>query len=245
MGCTPQTTTSTNSAVFPCITLVNGSCVTCYFGYTLIGGVCSYNPCNSDEFFTAPNCTKASISCLTFDRFTGACLTCANSNYTLTNGTCIVNACPAGSTNRNNTCISNFCNGFVLISGVCTSCISTAFELRNGLCSPLQCPFANTYYSSRFNFCLNYPTNCNAVDLISERCTSCLSPFTLNATTNLCELICALPLVKRPSNNQCVNLPENCNRINSFLQCIECKTNFAIDGGFCKPLSGIVIINNP
>lgn len=47
-GCTPQGTNTGNGAVFPCITVTNSTCTKCYFGYTLVGTSCVYNPCNDD-----------------------------------------------------------------------------------------------------------------------------------------------------------------------------------------------------
>lgn len=47
-GCNPQGTNKGNGAVFPCISVNNGTCATCYHGYALVGTSCVYNPCNND-----------------------------------------------------------------------------------------------------------------------------------------------------------------------------------------------------
>jgi len=188
-GCTPQGINAAqgNGATFPCIVMTNNTCTTCYFGYTLVNTTCTYNPCNSDEYFFNQTCIKASIFCLTFDRFTGACLTCVTSNYNLSSsGACVLNVCGAGSTNRLNTCVNNYCNGFVDITGACTSCINNAFEFNAGVCSPVRCLASNLYFSFAVQACIPYPTYCTSINFITERCLTCISPFTLNAGTSRC-----------------------------------------------------------
>jgi hypothetical protein len=145
---------------FPCITLTNGVCTNCYFGYALVNITCIFNPCNNGEYYLNLTCLKADPSCLDFDRFSGVCRTCINSNYALLNGACIVNACPDGQTNRNNTCVSNYCNSFSSISGVCLSCINNAFELNNGSCVPFKCFAPNLYFSFSVQSCISLPVYC-------------------------------------------------------------------------------------
>lgn len=240
-ACIPRVTTAANAA-FPCINVTNSTCVECYSGYVLVGSSCVYNPCSSNQYYLNLTCVNASFTCLTFDRFTGLCLTCANGNYTNTNGACNVNACPAGHTNRNNTCVNNYCNAFVPITGVCNSCISSAFELIDGSCAPTRCLTANLYFSNQYQGCIPYPAFCSSIDFVTEKCKACLSPYTLNAATLVCELICVAPQVKW--SNQCVNLPENCLAIDINRHCSTCKANFTRIAGRCEP-TGVIIINNP
>ena len=240
-ACIPRVTTAATAA-FPCINVTNSTCVECYSGYVLVGTSCVYNPCSSNQYYLNLTCVNASFTCLTFDRFTGLCLTCANGNYTNTNGACNVNACPAGHTNRNNTCVNNYCNAFVPITGVCNSCISSAFELIDGTCAPTRCLTANLYFSNQYQGCIPYPAFCSSIDFITEKCKACLSPYTLNAATSVCELICVAPQVKW--SNQCVNLPENCLAIDINRHCSTCKPNFTRIAGRCEP-TGVIIINNP
>jgi len=206
-GCTPQGTSATNQngVNFPCLSSANATCSKCFAGYALVGTECKYNPCADTEFYLNFTCVKADVSCLTFDKFSGACLSCQNSNYTLVNGTCKVNACPSGQTARNNTCVNNFCKDFVLITGVCTNCLNNAFELINGACAPVSCLASNLYFSFLAQSCISYPYECTSINFITEKCLACRAPFTLNASTNKCELICVAPQVKWME--QCVNMP--------------------------------------
>jgi len=243
-GCVPQGLRSTNlnGINFPCIETTNSTCSKCYSGYVLVGTECKYNPCKVTEFYLNFQCVTADVSCLTFDRFNGACLSCQNANYTLFNGTCKVNTCPSGQTLRNNTCVSVYCKDFTLISGECSSCINNAFELKNGSCFPVSCLVSNQFFSFSAQSCVSYPFECTSIDFITEKCLACRSPFTLNASTNKCELKCVDPQVKWM--NQCVNLPENCARININRHCAECKSGFKLVAGKCEPV-GVIIIDNP
>ena len=58
-----------------------------------------------------------SSTCLTFNIYTGACLSCINSNYTLTNGACLLSICPVGYTRVGDTCKYDFCKDVVPITG--------------------------------------------------------------------------------------------------------------------------------
>jgi hypothetical protein len=87
-----SSTNNTQQPGFPCLTFQNTSltCIECFYGYKLVNGSCVYNDSCPDRFyFHFGVCYPVSNSCLTYDPYTGACLTCVNNGSSIINGQCI------------------------------------------------------------------------------------------------------------------------------------------------------------
>lgn len=136
---------STNGA--PCIGYnpITKMCALCLPGYTLVNGACFTNTdCPDRQYYRYGACYPVSAGCGNYDRFTGDCLTCANSNYTLVNGTCVSNVvvCGPRQWKSNNICldVAENCTTFDQDTGKCLNCTPPLQVNDNGICyRPIVC----------------------------------------------------------------------------------------------------------
>ena len=133
-GCIPPTNISSG---FPCLEFDNIRfvCLACAYNYTLTNGSCMIlTTCLDRYYYNFGNCYLVNSNCLTYDKFTGFCLTCIYSNMTLNNGKCIPMEITSGFRQYkfNNTClnVSSFCDLYNLGNGSCITCIS-GYTLKN------------------------------------------------------------------------------------------------------------------
>ena len=139
-------------------------CLTCAGTYSLVNGSCVFSTLCPDRFYYHfGSCLEVDSKCLTYDKFTGWCLTCIHSNMTLHNGKCIpleVN-CGFRQYKSNGICIdvSPLCNHYDPLNGSCITCIQN-YTPQNGKCvqKELNC----TEFQYVFNLtCRDIPSNCS------------------------------------------------------------------------------------
>ena len=162
------------------------------------------------------------LPCVFYNTTIGACQACYT-GYTLINGKCLENPCPAGQYKKYGQCIANplKCDTYNDFSK-CTKC-SAGYTLNaNGVCdrAPLNCT-GRTFFNNATWTCDNVDAKCGEWNLSTGTCTSCLS------------------LVEKAVNGKCIPLEDACpanQYINDKLECVDsdplCST-FVKIGGKC------------
>jgi len=224
-GCSANSP-STSTSGFPCIDYDNDAliCRTCFQGYTMVQGSCFVNNnCGERQYFSMGTCYNVNPACDRFENFSGNCLSCLNSTLILSNGQCVPNTCPSGTTLRNGICVSSTCGTFSATTGECFTCVTSAYFLTAGQCLPINCG-TGLYYSVNASRCINVPANCLDFSITFENCSSCAQGSFLSQGT-------------------CMQLPNmnNCQIYNfSSSSCAQCNNGFYVLGGACvsNPICG-------
>lgn len=144
------------------------------------------------------------LPCVLYNSTIGACLACYT-GYTLVNGACVENSCPAGYYKKYGQCIANpvGCETFNSFTK-CTKC-ATGYYLDNGVCalSPLTCT-GRTFFNSATWTCDNVDSKCKEWDATTGLCTSCISTSE-KAVSGKC-----LPFDQACTSTQFVNANLDC-----------------------------------
>lgn len=211
--------------------LVNSQCIPssifCQSGYALVNGIC------------------VSVTCGQPDPTTGNCLTCINAAYYLSNGQCLPINCGSGyyySVIKSGcTAIPRGCLNFTILNESCQIC-TTGYTLTLGVCnvnSNNQNCLIYNYVTNTCSICLAGYYNSGGSCLANPSCPTGQTPVNgvcasnANCTSNQVYM-----------NNMCINLPPNCNSINTYQICTQCANNYVIVAGVCQACVG-GSLNNP
>ena len=188
--------TTTSQPGFPCTSFdsVTLQCITCFDGFVLINGTCTYNDtCPDRQYFHFGKCLNVSDNCDTYENFTGFCLTCRLNDSSIVSGACIPN--PVICANRqvviNRTCVnvSDLCKTFDSSTGLCTECIPDYEVNQDGSCSliPVVC-LENQYQLGRT--CVNIPAECVQFDKTRIFCDKCKRGYWPSSLGVCLEVVC-------------------------------------------------------
>lgn len=192
------------------------NCNTCAAGYVRSGSICQKG-CQTAQFFdtnqqicvdcpsncascSAHNyctscvntaitprggvCSNCPYPCNTCDG-TGACTSCLSGFYFF-QGKCQT-ACPSGATPLNSICV---CASGIVSNGNCVASCQSGFTAISGKCVPCN-------------------PNCAQCSGSTSTCTSCLSGFTIDATTQRCVSNTQCPYGQESANGICTKICDN------------------------------------
>lgn len=192
------------------------NCITCAAGFVRSGSICQRG-CQNAQFFdtnqqicvncpsgcatcSAANfctscvnaaiiprggvCSNCPYPCNTCDG-TGACTTCLSGFYFF-QGRC-QDSCPTGANPRNGVCV---CTSGIVSNGNCVASCQSGFTAINGRC--VACS-----------------SNCAQCSGSTTACTSCLSGFQIDASTQRCVSVTQCPYGQDFQNGVCSNICDN------------------------------------
>jgi len=192
------------------------NCITCAAGFVRSGSICQRG-CQNAQFFdtnqqvcvncpsgcaacSAANfctscvnaaiiprggvCSNCPYPCNTCDG-TGACTTCLSGFYFFQSR--CQDACPTGATPRNGVCV---CSSGIVSDGNCVASCQSGFTAINGRC--VACS-----------------SNCAQCSGSTTACTSCLSGFQIDASTQRCVSVTQCPYGQDFQNGVCSNICDN------------------------------------
>ena len=220
--------------------LTDGTCLSCYGGYSISAGKCSGASqdancqkfasgsttcvqCSSNFYLnTDGRCKQISPLCKTASQSTGACLSCY-AGYVLQGTNCVVGGAATLDANcatfNNNICINCSSNYYLNTQGVCITFnpLCKTSNTSNGAC--LSC-FKG--YGIQSGTCVivsgqtsNSDVNCKATDA-NGACTACYSFYYLSVQGN------------------CIRLDTNCKTYTFIMsQCASCYDGYSLSSGQC------------
>jgi hypothetical protein len=233
---------------FPCLEYDNAKqvCLTCAFTYTLTNGSCVFTiQCPDRFYFNFGSCYPVDSNCLTYDIYTGFCLTCIHSNMTLNNGKCLPLeiSCGFRQYKSNGTClnVSSFCDTFNPLNGSCITCISN-YTLKNDTCIPKD-PICGEFQYVFNLTCRDIPLKCQVFNKELGLCERCEPGFYLRFNTcspNYCPKLTYLDL----TSFICKDVSPLCDKYDEITgDCLTCKfSGYSVREGQClmftSPLAG-------
>lgn len=226
-----------------------GNCLSCYAGYDLANGTCTYSSSNVAK--------PADGGCRNWDWANSKCTQCSTNWIFNSNGLCVTVSDQCRSSNDQGKCTGCF-KGYDLVNGSCNfSPSNTAtpsdigckvWNWDNNTC--LQCSLR--WYFGSSGFCAAVSDSCKTFDQNSGVCLSCFSGYILVNSTcaaspsnsaapsdlgcavwngTVC-LSCSYRWIF--SNGTCVALSDQCKTFNSFA-CASCYQGYVLANGTCIP----------
>jgi hypothetical protein len=160
-------------------------------------------------------CNPVNVQCQNYNLSSGACLSCAQTSFTLVNGTCIngTNLCTATQYISNGICINidPLCQTFEKVGGKCLSCVF-GYKFANSTstsCVIITC--SNRYVPDQYgnciqvsDLCLNYTRN--------GSCLACIPSHYLEPTGECLQIVAPYPCGPRQylGFGGCANVSANC-----------------------------------
>ena len=195
-----------------------GSCVSCYVGYSLVGGKCVLGS------LQAPS----DSGCGTWDWKNQKCLQCSNNWVFNTNGVCVPVSDQCNTFDRSGKCVSCY-KGYSLSNGKCVlipvQSVSDVgcglWDWNNQKC--LQC--SNNWVFNANGICVPVSDQCNTFDP-KGKCVSCYTGYTL------VDGVCVLGNIQSPSDLGCGTWDWKNQK------CLQCSNNWVFNtNGVCVPVS--------
>lgn len=227
---------------------LTGVCLSCYAGYDLANGSCTYSPsntanptdsgcqtwengvckaCSTNWVFNAKGvCTPVSDLCKTFDS-TGNCLTCYI-GYDLSNGSCIF------SPSNNAKPTDGGCANWDWKNAVCIACSTNWVFNANGICVTVNDQCRTSDKTGACTGCYKGYDLQNGTCVFSTSNTAHVSDAgckTWDWTNNTC-LTCSQRWVLL--NGKCVEVSTQCQDYNSSTgACVSCYLGYDLVNGSC------------
>ena len=181
--------------------------------------------------------------CGDYDKLTGECITCSQVGYLPTINGCKRVTSPLASCQGLQALGYGECKGaevnckdYNLKTLECDKCLDGFEKYFNGKCE--KKPSCGYRQWSTNGLCINYPTDCMAVDGLGW-CTNCDPGFDRVQGQCVKTITCGSGFYKN-DNNECVQVDPTCGRFNpSSGKCVTCKNGNHPNYGVCCPTGEI------
>ena len=206
---------------------IDGSCFTCYAGYSLNGGVCTKSPI----------LPPTDVGCKTWNAAQDICLACSNRFY-FNGNMCMPVSDQCRDWNTAGQCTACY-NGYDLINGVCQFSSTNdmkptdpgcgTWDWKNQKC--LAC--SDNWVFNNMGVCVPVSDQCKTFNP-SGACVSCYDGYRLNNG------VCELAPIEKPSDEGCGTWDWKNRR------CLACSDNWVFNNmGVCVPVSDQCKTFNP
>ena len=202
--------------------VASGKCLTCYHGYDLVEGSCTYSESN--------NAKPTDGGCKTWDWANTKCTECSANWVADSNGLCVPVSDLCRTNDASGKCTSCY-KGYDLSEGACSFSSSNNSPLTDAGCkiwdwTTNSCKKCSDFWYSSEGLCLPVSDNCKTFDETNGQCLSCYAGYDLNSGS----------CVFSPSNTAAVT-DAGCKVWKSGV-CQECSTYWVFNNaGICIPVS--------
>lgn len=192
------------------------NCLSCASGYVKTGSICQKG-CLSHQFYenNLKKCISCSAECATCTSST-YCTTCKNSAISPRGGVCSSCPYPCSTCDGSGACTSCL-SGFFYFQGACqTSCpygsspINGICQCSSGIVSLGQCVTScGSGFTAISGSCQPCNSNCAECSGDINYCTSCISGYSIDTTTQRCASQANCPYGQDLSSGVCTNICDN------------------------------------